>query len=351
MGKGFSTNVIIIIIAAVALIAIGTLYIQPLVDDASKVICIDCAPGHLGGGCTYTDASTGQTIQPRQCIPYDVSRNTHSCLKVRTDECGMHYRPVCGSDAKTYFNPCLACDNEQVAFYIDDECSKITGVNASAKTQSPRNEKSEDFQSSLTDKYKVFPEVWSSNGYNGQSYEYKTNCFGNYTKLEECFLWNLTKVDVTSPNGTQFQLNKDFNIQSYSGEITRRWVLYGSAGGGLPVEGQYTFNYYENGKIVLTQKVDYKPGMIGFPRNVTWRREGNDLLVSWKPPVGMKEGMNYKVGVTPKGKPLISKVFEWNASSAIMVGLPLADGEEAEVNVGVFFRGGYSYSEYIPMVW
>ena len=30
----------------------------------------------------------------------------------------------------------------------------------------------------------VFPEVWSSNGFDGKTYEFKTNCFGDFVALE-----------------------------------------------------------------------------------------------------------------------------------------------------------------------
>src|SRR3989344_3988085 len=77
------------------------------------------------------------------------------------------------------------------------------------------------------DRYKFFPEVWSQHSPYGQSYEFKVNCFGDYQILNECFLWDLDSVKVISPNGTVYFLNKDFNINNYSGEVTRRWVLYG----------------------------------------------------------------------------------------------------------------------------
>ena len=101
----------------------------------------------------------------------------------------------------------------------------------------------------VRDKYKIFPEVWSQHSPYGQSYEFKVNCFGDYKILNECFLWNIDEVKVISPNNTVYSLNKDFNINNYSGEITRRWVLYGPYNGSLPVAGNYTFQYLENGSV------------------------------------------------------------------------------------------------------
>src|SRR3989344_6158141 len=66
----------------------------------------------------------------------------------------------------------------------------------------------------------IYPEVWSMNGHDGQGYEYKVNCGPDYVELETCFLWNLTSIIVVHPNGTKFELNKDFNVNNYSGEIT-----------------------------------------------------------------------------------------------------------------------------------
>jgi hypothetical protein len=70
----------------------------------------------------------------------------------------------------------------------------------------------------------IFPEVWSQHSPYGQGYEFKVNCIGNYTILDECFLWDLDSVHVHTPENASFSLKKDFNINNYSGEVTRRWV-------------------------------------------------------------------------------------------------------------------------------
>ena len=348
MGKGTSS-----VIYFLVLIAVGTTVVflfqfssDRQIDDGFQAICIDCAPGHLGGGCTHTDEN-GKMIHPGQCMTYDTSRIMHFCTRDnRTANCSEHSRRVCGNDGNEYLNPCSACRNVYVAFYIDSECSKITGENA-GKQRGEQVDPKIDY----VDEYKIYPQVWSFNGYSGQSYEYKVNCFGNYSKLEECFLWDLTKVLVTSTNGTVFILNKDFNIQNYSGEITRRWVLYGPLNGSLPANGQYVFGYYKNEKLVLEQKVDYFQEIMDYPKNVTWMRDGNGITVSWTPAAGMRKGMTYKVGVTRADNSLVTKVFEWNASSARMENLPLAEGEKGFVSVGSFFSNGYTSSEYIPIEW
>ncbi|MCZ6891304.1 MAG: M23 family metallopeptidase [Chloroflexi bacterium] len=193
--------------------------------------------------------------------------------------------------------------------------------------------------------------MWSSNGYDGQTYEFKVNCFGEFDVLEACLLFDVTRVTVVGPSGTEFELDKDFNINAYSGEVTRRWVLYGPPGHGLPKPGQYNFTYFQGGESVLEQIVDYTPEVVDFPREVSWQREGSDLVVSWTPPVGAKPGMWYKVLVFPEAGELISLQFDWDVSEARLQDIPLKEGDVADVNVSVFFHGGYAYSDHIPLRW
>ncbi len=198
----------------------------------------------------------------------------------------------------------------------------------------------------------IFAEVWTKNGYDGASYEYKVNCGPNYATLQECFLWDLTRVMVTAPNGTVYDLVKDFNVQSYSGEVTRRWVLYGPAGGGLPAAGSYTFTYYKGESVAHTASLSYSPEVVDPPTNITWRREGNDLLVDWTAPAGMSPGMTYKVLVfPPNNAPALSQLLQWDATSARLEDLPLAAGSEAGMNVSSYFPGGYAYPANVTVTW
>ena len=196
-----------------------------------------------------------------------------------------------------------------------------------------------------------YPEVWSSNGYDGQTYEFKTNCFGTYDALESCFLFGVTRVIVENPAGDRFDLNKDFNVNAYSGEVTRRWVLYGPSGGGLPIPGEHRFLFYQDDELVLTQRVQYLPEIVDYPEDVTWTREGNDLVVTWTPPAGARSGMWYKVLVFPNDGEVISLTFDWDADNARLEAVPLQGGDEGTVNIAIYFDGGYAYSEYISLKW
>ena len=155
----------------------------------------------------------------------------------------------------------------------------------------------------------AFPEVWSSNGYDGQTFEFKTNCFDEYEALDSCFLSEVSQVSVVAPSGANFDLKKDFNVNAYSGEVTRRWVLYGPPGEGLPLPGEYRFQYFKASELVLEQTVAYQPEIIGFQVGVAWNREGDDLLVEWTPPAEARPGMWYKVLVFPTDGELISQVL------------------------------------------
>ena len=197
----------------------------------------------------------------------------------------------------------------------------------------------------------VFPEVWSINAFEGQSYEFKTNCYGEYEVLETCFLFGLDRVAVTAPDGGKFELEKDFNLNAYSGEVTRRWVLYGPAETQLPAAGEYEFTYYEGGVVAATQKVGYEPEIIGHPANVRWQQVANDLAVEWDPPAGMRPGMSYKVLVFPDGGDVLSLLFDWDAASGTLPDLPLDDGQRYTLNVSAYFDGGFSPSDYFDVVW
>ena len=61
--------------------------------------------------------------------------------------------------------------------------------------------------------------------------------------------------------------------------------------------------------------------------------------------------MWYKVLIFPNEEELISQKFDWNVNNAKLPNIPLKNGEMARLNIAVYFRGGYAYSENIDFVW
>jgi hypothetical protein len=200
----------------------------------------------------------------------------------------------------------------------------------------------------------IWPEVWSQHAPGVASYEFKVNCLGPGAVDDPCFLSDLSAVTVETPDGRTFVLAKNFNLNAYSGEVTRRWVLYGPRDGGLPSGGDYIFRYVRGATQVLEQRVPYAPSVIDYPKDVKWSRSGNDLHVTWTPPAGVGPGMTYKVILWAEfGTPdtLVSLVFPWDASEGTLPELPLVQGGQYSMNVAVFFRDGYAYSEYVKLTW
>ena len=200
---------------------------------------------------------------------------------------------------------------------------------------------------------KIYPQVWSHNSPHGTSYEYKVNCSNDYSILETCFLWDIDQVVVTSPDGKQFSLEKDFNIQKYSGETTRRWVLYGPIGAGLPINGIYTFSFVKEGSIILSRKLKYEEKIVPFPEIITVLQEGNGLHVTWQPAQGKTPEMDYKVIIfdDTTGQLAASQSFPSNSKDVFLPDLPLIPGRTYRVYVATFSHIGFSESEPIPLKW
>ena len=166
--------------------------------------------------------------------------------------------------------------------------------------------------------------------------------------LEPCYLSDLTSVSVLAPDGSMHELEKDFNVNDYSGEVTRRWVLYGPQDGSPPTSGEYTFEYRQADELVKSHTIDYTQSHISYPTGVEWQRVGNDIAVQWDAPPGVEEGMWYKVIIGNEGGPpdaFVSQVFEWDAESATLPDIPLLDGGTYHLSVAVFYGGGYAYPE------
>jgi hypothetical protein len=200
----------------------------------------------------------------------------------------------------------------------------------------------------------IWPQVWSQHAPAVQSWEYKVNCGEATSHTEPCFLSDLTSVAVTTPSGEIIELERDFSTNGFSGEITRRWVLYGPEDGDLPVRGDYVFSYSREQELIYEQVVPYDSGVISFPTGVEWKRSGRDLIVEWMPPAEAAEGMTYKAiiwQVEDTPELFISEQFEWDADSGELRDVPMIVGGQYSLNVAIFFDDGYAYSDYVIFEW
>lgn len=203
----------------------------------------------------------------------------------------------------------------------------------------------------------LLPEVWSQNGPDGASYEFKVNTFQCpllKSKLERGFLWGLDQVRVVGSDGRTYDLYKDFNVNEYSGEVTRRWVIYGPPGAGLPLSGEYRFEFIRDSQVILTRSKKYTQSNISWPTDVGWERRGGDLYVEWTPPDGAKASMWYKVLVWSRDDTpelFISQVFKGDARDAVLEDVPFVEGGLYVLNVAIFFNTGYAYSEMYDFTW
>lgn len=201
----------------------------------------------------------------------------------------------------------------------------------------------------------IFPEVWSQHSPYGSSYEFKVN--NNLIlddELESGFLSTIDRVIVIDPQGKEHELERDYNINEYSGEVTRRFVLYGPPDGGLPESGKYRFDFIKKGETVLTKNVDYKQSTLGYPTDVNWERRGNDILVKWRPPFDVGKENWYKVliwsldGVfeTP-----VSLIFDWDVAEGLLEDVPFTENSTYQLNVAIFSGAGFAYSEHHYFIW
>jgi hypothetical protein len=158
---------------------------------------------------------------------------------------------------------------------------------------------------------------------------------------------------VTNPKGGKIALNKDFHRDPYSGEIARRWVLYGPYGSGLPENGTYIFTYYKNGQIMLTQEVVYSQSILEMATEVTVEQEGSGLHVKWLPPQGATSDMSYKVIIwdDQTGQMAASQSYPGDSREVFMPDLPLTPGRVYYVVVPIYNNYGFAESEEIKFEW
>lgn len=159
---------------------------------------------------------------------------------------------------------------------------------------------------------------------------------------------------VTTPSGELIELEKDFNTNEFSGEITRRWVLYGPKDGHLPEQGDYVYRYSRGDELLYEQAIPYDSGVISYPTGVEWTRDGRDIVVTWNPPPEAAKDMHYKAliwQVEDTPETFISDVFDWDADSAVLRDVPMIVGGKYSLNVAIYFDDGYAYSDYVIFEW
>jgi len=203
-------------------------------------------------------------------------------------------------------------------------------------------------------KYGIWPQVWSQHAPEVSSWEYKVNCDQADSHEDPCFLSDLTTVSVATPSGEIIELEKDFNTNAFSGEVTRRWVLYGPSDGELPEKGEYVFSYRRDAELVYEHVVSYDSEVISYPTNMQWKRVGNDIEVDWTPPPEAAKGMHYKAliwQVEDTPELFVSNEFDWDASTAVLHDVPMIEGGKYSLNVAIFFDDGYAYSDYVIFEW
>ena len=198
-----------------------------------------------------------------------------------------------------------------------------------------------------SDRYDIWPEVYSQNGPDISSWEYKVNCGSD----NNCFLSDLTAVNVTTPANEVISLDRDFYTNTFSGEVTRRWVKYGPPDGDFPWTGDYLFEYFKGEQLVLETRFPFCGKPLPLPRDVYWTRSGSDLHIQWTEPpssVGFIKVIVFdQVSVDSN---VISVVVSKDSSGTVVVNAPLINGDPYSTSVAFFWDDGYSYT-WETMVW
>ena len=193
----------------------------------------------------------------------------------------------------------------------------------------------------------IVPQVWSKNGPDGASYEYKVNDFATHARMEDGFLYGLDAVEVLEPSGGLVPLEIELPGPVGDGAANPRWVIYGPPGAGFPVTGRYAFVFRRDGAEVRRMHVDYVARHIGYPTDVAAALDGDVLRVTWAPPAAGPVS-TYKVLVWAGGDLRISEVVQGGASSSLEVPgatAALGAGSVFRVSVAAFGPESFSYSE------
>ena len=198
----------------------------------------------------------------------------------------------------------------------------------------------------------IVPEVWSKNGPDGASYEFKVNDFEQHAQAEDGLLYGLSAVSVRTPDGAEVALAQEFpDPAGDPGVVNPRWVIYGPPGAGFPATGSYTFVFRRDGAEVRRMPVDYRARHIGFAIDVAAELDGDVLRVTWAPPAGDAariESTKVLVYAAHSSTLLISERLEGGAWSSV----DIADAaqrigayELIAVNVAAYGDASFSYSD------
>lgn len=198
----------------------------------------------------------------------------------------------------------------------------------------------------------IVPQVWSKNGPDGASYEFKVNDFETHARAEDGFLYGLSAVTVRTPGGDEVALAQDLPDPAGDPGVTNpRWVVYGPPGAGFPATGRYAFLFWRDGAEVRRMHVDYVARHIGFATDVAAELDGTGLRVTWTPPPGDTGRItSYKVlvFVAHSSTLLISEALDGGARSSAVVAdaaARIGTHDLIAVNVAAYGDESFSYSE------
>jgi hypothetical protein len=198
----------------------------------------------------------------------------------------------------------------------------------------------------------IVPEVWSKNGPDGASYEFKVNDFEQHVLVEDGFLYGLSAVRVRTPDGAEIALAQEFpDPAGDPGVVNPRWVIYGPPGAGFPATGRYTFVFWRDGAEVRRMPVDYRASHLGFATDVAAELDGDVLRVTWTPPAGDTARIDsYKVLVYAaySSTLLISERLTggaWSSANIADATQRIGAHDLISLNVAAYGDASFSYSE------
>ena len=158
-------------------------------------------------------------------------------------------------------------------------------------------------------------------------------------------------MHVTTPANEVISLDRDLSTNTFSGEVTRRWVKYGPSDGQFPWTGDYSFEYFKGEDLVLETTMPFCGVPLSLPQDVSWTRSGSDLNVQWAEPpssVGFIKVLVFdQVSVDSN---VISVVYSKDSSGTVVVDAPLINGDSYYASVAFFWDDGYSYT-WETIVW